>query len=381
MRANLGAFQQLALTADSGRYPSLSGFLEHIDELVAAEKDAPDEAPATAESGQVRILTIHGAKGLEAPAVFIVNAGSVGKSSRAAPWLIEWPAAEAGPRTVLALGHKDERDTLSEALLEQQKLRDERENLNLLYVAATRARQFLHISGFFSGNSKDPPDKTWHAWTLQAMATLNSRVEKDAQVHVIGTPALAPAKPASPASAVDERLRKPLPALKRTSPPSGESSAAFNPDAAARGDAIHFLLQKLAAVNAPNDTDLRDSLQYRLGRDVSEREYREWRDEATCVLNAASLEPFFSAAVRAWNEVPLLDAAGEGGVADRVVDDGKTIWVLDYKTTPAPNTEELRARYRSQLEEYRRTAGAVWPERKVRGGLILTATQEFVEVS
>ena len=213
------------------------------------------------------------------------------------------------------------------------------------------------------------------------MAALKARAENESQVHANGEPPAAAVEPAVSVPAVDARLRKPVPALKRTAPPSGESRAAFNPDAAARGDAIHFLLQKMAAVNTTSDADLREALQQQLGRSVSEREYREWREEAAGVLKAASLKPFFSAAVHAWNEVPLLDTAGDGGIADRVVDDGSILWVLDYKTTPAPKADELRERYRSQIQDYVDAARAVWPGRTVRGGLILTATGEFVEIS
>lgn len=213
------------------------------------------------------------------------------------------------------------------------------------------------------------------------MTALKARSENESQVHTNGEPPVAVVEPAVSVPAVDPRLRKPVTILKRATPPSGESRAAFNPDAAARGDAIHFLLQKMAAANTPNDADLRETLQQQLGRNVSEREYRGWHDEAAGVLKAASLKPFFSAAVHAWNEVPLLDAAGDGGIADRVVDDGSILWVLDYKTTPAPNADELRERYRSQIQDYVDAARAVWPGRTVRGGLILTATGEFVEIS
>ncbi|MEK6805077.1 MAG: UvrD-helicase domain-containing protein [Pseudomonadota bacterium] len=397
VRANLGAFQQLALAADSGRYPSLTGFLEHLDEQLTASKDAPDEAPSAGARGQVRILTIHAAKGLESPAVFIVNAGSAVDRSKPAPWLVEWPAEAPCPRSFIALGRKSEHDTLSAALLEQQKSRDERENLNLLYVACTRARQFLHISGFVSGREKtsattmdgenaargrmpEPPGNTWHAWALQAMSALKSKSENETQVHALGTPEASTATPARKRPVVDPRLQKPLPLIKRAAPPSGESRPAFDPEAAARGDAIHFLLQKLAT-HVMDDGPLLAGLEQHLGCRVAANDYRLWRDEAGKVLDAKALLPFFKAGVRAWNEVPLLDAAGEGGIADRIVDDGTTLWVVDYKTTPDPDAALLRERYRPQIEDYLHAARAVWPGRDVRGGLILTATREWLEIT
>ena len=86
VRANLGAFLQLALEADSGRFPSLSRFLRYLEEQARSQKDAPDEAPPAASAGFVRIMTIHAAKGLEAPAVFISTAAACRSSAPRAGW-------------------------------------------------------------------------------------------------------------------------------------------------------------------------------------------------------------------------------------------------------------------------------------------------------
>jgi ATP-dependent helicase/nuclease subunit A len=80
VRGNLNAFLQMALESDSGRYPSLSGFLEELSQR-GRGGDAPDETPPIAANDQVRILTVHGAKGLEAPAVFIAQTGSVNSNN------------------------------------------------------------------------------------------------------------------------------------------------------------------------------------------------------------------------------------------------------------------------------------------------------------
>ncbi|MGH8481211.1 MAG: PD-(D/E)XK nuclease family protein, partial [Nevskiaceae bacterium] len=107
-------------------------------------------------------------------------------------------------------------------------------------------------------------------------------------------------------------------------------------------------------------------------------DFGRWLDDARAVLSAPALAAFFDAARyrRAWNEVPVA-ADGAAGVIDRLVDDGTTLWVLDYKTHSRPQPAELLARYRPQLAAYAAAISAAWPGRPVRAGLVLTATRIF----
>src|SRR6185503_3795323 len=114
-RANLGAFLQLALEADSGRYPSLPRFLQWLDAQRRAAEDAPDEPPPAAATEQVRIMTIHAAKGLEAPAVFLVNCGTA-QQPRTPRLLIEWPEDQARPTRMAVTGPNARPDALARVL-------------------------------------------------------------------------------------------------------------------------------------------------------------------------------------------------------------------------------------------------------------------------
>jgi ATP-dependent helicase/nuclease subunit A len=78
--ANLHAFMEVALSTDSGRYPSLQGFLHELANMRrAAAEEAPDVGIIAEGSNAVRILTVHGAKGLEAPVVWLLDVGSAGR--------------------------------------------------------------------------------------------------------------------------------------------------------------------------------------------------------------------------------------------------------------------------------------------------------------
>lgn len=392
-RANLGAFIQLALEADSGRYPSLARFLDYLQELARSRAEAPDESPPPAEAGQVRVMTIHAAKGLEAAAVFLVNAGRV-QSARTPRWLIEWNSSAARPGHVIVPGRSGERDPLSEELIVRHREREAREDLNLLYVAATRARQFLHVSGFRQTNQGERV--SWHDLARDALQRLGSGPAPPLPGIAAGTlhygsGATAPGarRPAAAAPRADDpRLRSPLPftapsAVLRPSAADGEAQvdAAIDPAAVRRGHAIHFLLQLLSEAPETAAIALHRRLQGRLQGAVDETELDAWLATARGVLAAPALAPFFDPGryARAWNEVPYSDGE-RGGTIDRLVDDGTTLWILDYKTTPQTDAAALIARHGGQLRSYAAALRRIWPQRALRTGLILTEARSLLEL-
>jgi len=147
VRANLTRLIELALEIDQGRYPSLTRFIARLAELRDQKREAPDEAPAGTATDRVRIMTIHAAKGLEAPVVFLAD--SAGHSNQGRPFraLVEWPTNAAAPTAFTLVGKKVQRDPHTRRLLEREAKAEKREEANLFYVALTRARQLLFLSG------------------------------------------------------------------------------------------------------------------------------------------------------------------------------------------------------------------------------------------
>ncbi|MGQ0587780.1 MAG: UvrD-helicase domain-containing protein [Gammaproteobacteria bacterium] len=385
-RANLGAFLQLALEVDSGRYPSLPRFLQWLDSQRRLAENAPDEPPPAAVTEHVRIMTIHAAKGLEAPAVFLFNAGSA-LSPRTPRLLIEWPEDAPRPTHFAVAGPVAKLDALGRALADRHKQREAGEELHVLYVAATRARHFLHVSGFASRSSK-----SWHGYAQRAMETLPpatplAGTAPGSQCYAVGTPREGAPMAASPAVAADPRLRQalqkgdahlfPLAPSKRTDE-KGVRPHFETLEAADRGTAIHCLLQRLSEGIADEER-LSAEVRARLGSEPAREDLSQWLADARALLAAPALAAFFDPArhARAWNEVTVsLD--GQPGTIDRLVDDGHALWVLDYKTHARPQAAELLERYRAQLGAYVAAVAAVWPGRPVRAGLVLTATRSFV---
>jgi ATP-dependent helicase/nuclease subunit A len=370
VRANLALIAQLALSTDSGRYPSLSRFLHLLQ-----TQESPDEAPppAAAEgAGAVRILSIHAAKGLEAPAVFLAQS-TVTPRPAGAGWLVHWPAGAERPLDLLLAGSREQRDAFSAGLLAAEHARAAREDLNLLYVACTRARQFLHISGYERRGAGD-----WHALAMAALGALGASAdEQGVRTHARNTAPSVAAAPVAAASTptADARLRAPLAlAAAQATAPSALTAHAPDPQQARRGRAIHWLLQRLS--EGADGSTLRAALEARLGATVGAGEFAQWHDEARAVIAAPALRCWFAGAARAWNEVAVSWDGGHG-VIDRLVDDGETLWVIDYKTERGA-AADLRALYAPQLTAYREGVRRLWPGRPVQAGLVLTAEQRWV---
>lgn len=395
VRANLGAFIQLALEADSGRYPSLARFLDYLRDLARSRAEAPDESPPPAEHGHVRVMTIHAAKGLEAAAVFLVNSGRV-QVVRTPRWLIEWQSNAERPGHVIVPGGTGERDPLSEELIERHKEREAREDLNLLYVAATRARQFLHISGFRQSNQGERV--SWHDLALDAVQRLGTGPAQplagmfDGALHYGSgdAPRGALARQAAAQHQDDVRLRRPLeskvieyPLLPSSLGMDAEGDAAIDPTAVRRGNAIHLLLQLLSDETPPQESTLRPRLQAKLKSAVDDHDFGAWLRDARNLIAAPELSPYFDSSgyVRAWNEISVPLGDGErSGTIDRLVDDGTTLWILDYKTTPHADSALLTERYRPQLQAYAAAMRRIWPGRPLRAGLLLTKTRSWLEL-
>ncbi|RJQ46536.1 MAG: DNA helicase UvrD [Gammaproteobacteria bacterium] len=141
VRRNLTRFIELALDTGSGRYPSLMRFRERLRTL-------PTDAAAASDSGQqVRVMTIHAAKGLEAPVIFLADAAAPPHGVRPYRALIDWPSGAPRPAHFLLTGKKSAQDSVTRSLLEQHERAEQHEEANLLYVALTRARRFLFVSG------------------------------------------------------------------------------------------------------------------------------------------------------------------------------------------------------------------------------------------
>jgi ATP-dependent helicase/nuclease subunit A len=168
---NLEAFIELALNLDAGRYPSLPKFIDALATLKnGAQNDAPDEANIDPNVDAVRILTIHSAKGLEARIVVLMDANGSEAARDDLGILCDWPMERKTPVHFSAFGRKAERGVMRDALFAQEEILKQQEDWNLLYVAATRAKELLIISGVAASRGADDEGMVAQNWYARLLA-------------------------------------------------------------------------------------------------------------------------------------------------------------------------------------------------------------------
>jgi ATP-dependent helicase/nuclease subunit A len=391
VRASLTRFIELALELDNGRYPSLPRFLDLLNRLRQSEQDQPDEnSPDDSQGDRVRLLTVHAAKGLEAPVVFLADAATRPRDRSAYNAVVDWPNEAARPNIILLAGKAARRDSRTAALLEQQATAARCEDANLLYVALTRARQYLFISGSCKPSTRDTG---WYGLAAEAMQDCERTATGNPYFHS-GThkpPARQKDTPVKPVAVLPglTGVIKPV-VSSRLIAPSRHSLATqsghADSDGRTRGIAIHLMLESLARADGTNADSVFAHVAAQLERTTDDAELLSCWTEALTIRKHPPFAPVFDPAAyrTAYNEVPVQYLEQDNmvhGVIDRLVVNDDDILLIDYKThrhaTPA-TVEQLADSYVEQMRYYTRAVSRLWPAHNIRSGLLFTACAELV---
>ena len=388
VRANLSRFIELALEVDAGRYPSLPRFLERVRQLRSLDKEGPSQAtPQSAQGQRVCLLTIHAAKGLEAPVVFLADSNSPGSSPPGCQTLVRWPAEAERPSDFMLLSNARRRDSISAERYRLEQQEEQREAANLLYVALTRAKNMLVISGCEQASNR----KT-SSWYEQITNAVGEQATADKPwIQTFGqAPVMEITQAVREAGKVniDPRLRQPIPTqrLWREIAPSHKLQdsglASGSAEGRDRGLTIHRMLQ-LATQMPAGTADAGDII----SRVASESKLLTddpllqtcW-NEVRNLLENSNLNWLLSppAGTRAFNEVPIQYRLGQQtvyGIIDRLLVSDTDIRLIDYKTHRIDSeslVQQLAEHYRPQLELYREGIRRLWPGHSIQTYLLLT---------
>jgi ATP-dependent helicase/nuclease subunit A len=347
-------------------------------------------APGRADAQAVRLLTVHGAKGLEADCVLLLDTDTRPQKAETMGVLVDWPGEQAVPSAFVFLASESNPPPSAEAALAAEQQARSREELNMLYVAMTRAKHCLALSSVLPSNSA--PGSWWNR-----LAPLVTEVDT-------GTaPALSPEAGATPDTFTIAALH-PLPeALQsaRTKPgaaaadPTSATPVAMPGDAEStplsrQGDAMHQLLEQAGVAGAPL-ADLRAHgwPAARIARLASDHDIAPAAAEL-----AARMAQGILAGEGAWawdpeqvqtaiNEAPL-HYQGQSLRIDRLVlrralsaDDAVAgWWVLDYKSAAQPQRQQALV---AQLQRYQEAVQALMPGEAVHAAF-LTGDGRLVRV-
>ncbi|ATQ44765.1 double-strand break repair helicase AddA [Caulobacter mirabilis] len=348
-----------------------------------------------AAAGEVRVMTTHGAKGLEAPIVFLPET-TVTRTARGSPLL----ETESGGFLWCAKAADD--CAASAAAREHRRTREEGEAWRLLYVALTRARDRLVLCGRIDARTSDEKVGGWYAAMRDAFAhpTIEPGVRTvagvgGAEVRRFGPdPATLPARaePSRAAAAAPTWLGTPPPpepAARRYASPSqlAEQAPIPAPSPLARvgglgrfrrGDLIHRLLQLLPDVPP---AERREAAAALLGRepDVVDHQRQEMIAAAFGVLEDPVFAEVFGPGSRAEAGIAgssprLPPALAVSGRVDRLLVTPERVLVVDYKTNrPAPATlEAADPAYRIQMAVYAAVLAEIFPGRRIDAALVWT---------
>jgi ATP-dependent helicase/nuclease subunit A len=349
---NIEAFIELSLALDAGRYPSLPKFIDALQNLRKGEqRDTPDEANVDAAIDAARILTIHSSKGLEAPIVVLLDANHSEPARDDAGVLCDWPQDEDAPTHFSAFGRKDERGVARDKLFEAEETFKAQEDWNLLYVAATRAKNILIISGVAGARKADEHGVVKDSWYARLIAVPEKHCEQ-AEALV--------------SDQHDVQFEMPIYAAPKL-PAEQVAEAVVKSDAIDEGILLHGLLERLThASKWPVTVPSHEIIGLWLACDNTVA--ATIAQQARTILTTRELERFFDPGqyLRAFNEFEVA-VDGQMQRFDRLVRFADEIWILDYKRQLL---DSERSGYKGQLARYRRAAQAVFPGVAIRSALI-----------
>ena len=388
-------FLAQALAYERTHPPSLQGFLHWLDAGATEIKRDLEQG----DRDEVRVMTVHGAKGLQAPIVMMPDTMAKPRTGSEILWaegVPLWPPTQA------------QANELCRTLREEAKRRDADEYRRLLYVAMTRAEDRLYVCGWHG--VQRPADDCWYklvrnglddvaepfdadfsemlgadGWQGDGLRIAEpQRAEPDAgdttAVSEAASPSVedwmrraAPAEPAPPRPLAPSR-----PAL--ADPPSLDPLAGTPPGRFRKGLIVHRLLQVLPDLSDAERPDACARFLARPSHGLAPEAQAGVADEVLTILAAPEFAQYFAPGSRA--EVPIIGTVDgpEGpevvsGQVDRLAVKEDYILVLDYKTSrPTPEEQgDVPGSYLRQMAAYRAVLRGIWPDRPVRCALLWTA--------
>ena len=375
----------LARNFEQNETASLQNFTRQI-----AAQDHEIKREQHGNADEVRIMTVHGSKGLQAPIVILPDTTSGAKNApnRAEKRLL-WPN-QTGLDLPLYSPRKDMDCQAYQAAMATLDERLEEEQRRLLYVAMTRAEDRLYIGGAL-GNKK-MPDGCWYPLIRAGLERVEDAEILDDETVRLTNPQIhdpdrkkAYSQTTGTKSEIPTWLREPAPQEKAASSifrPSHMADTALSPLSAAgsqrflRGNLTHKLLQLLPALPPETRENASRGFLQRYGSTLGSDIQENILKETLAVLDHPDFAMLFGPDSMA--EVPITGhIEGKGlvsGQIDRLCVTDDTIRIIDYKTNRPPPADEkdIPEIYKTQMHTYAQILVQIYPDRKIKAALLWT---------
>ncbi|HZK98583.1 MAG TPA: double-strand break repair helicase AddA [Caulobacteraceae bacterium] len=384
-REALDAFLSQALAAEDAGAWDLESFIARIGRIDLDVKREPGEGPGGGVR-EVRVMTVHGAKGLEAPIVFLPDT-TTRATDQGGPLLAD---PQGG---FLWAPRKADDCVASAAAREARQTRCDQESLRLLYVALTRTRDRLIVCGIVSPRLFE---RSWYDYVQRAFTASPAPPADigEGRRRIGADPVAAPSEPdpgpprcsppdwttlAAPDEGPLTLWRSPSKAVESAGPPAPSPLESVSGLGRwRRGDVIHRLLQILPDIDPAAHAATADRL-LAAEADLTSAQRREIAGCALAVLADPVFAPVFAPGSRA--EVAIAGGSPRlppslrvSGRMDRLVVEKGRVLVIDYKTNrPAPAAiEDCDPLYITQMAIYAAVLAEVFPDRPVEAALVWT---------
>ena len=385
-------FMALALAHEQKAAPSLDAFLAEIEAT-----DIPIKRDMESEGDSVRVMTVHAAKGLEAPIVFLPDTCTAPHRAGEAK-LLDLGGAEPGDRPLLVWATKrnDDSPPLASA---RQRAREAAagEHRRLLYVAMTRAAQRLVVAGYEGASGR--PGDNWYDLVRSglgdALRPASAPWGGEEPIWRLGEAFGGEAVPPTPAA--PPRLHEPAwlfaAGPRETAPAALKASRAgapFRSREAGRarrqaGLLAHALLQRLPEIPAERRRQAADRFLALRGGALTPDGRAGLAERALATLARPELAPLFAPGSHAEASVagalarPGRPALPFDGRIDRLAVGADAVMIADFKSG-APVDLAKQPDYVAQLALYRSAVAPLYPDRPVRAFLVWLDAADAVEV-
>lgn len=369
-------FLSQALAYERTQIPSLTGFLIWLE-----TDDVEVKRQMDSEGHRIRVMTVHGAKGLEAPIVILPDTAD--RRPQDSDEIFRLPQKTAIWRT-----SKDESPPEVTTIRENREIQRAQENLRLLYVAMTRARTWLIVAA--AGEVKKPDN--WYNLIQTGLKSLGTTPVRDGIVRYSFGDWPLPAHPqeiAVPKIDLPVWVTKLPPAPERMVEPLspsnlggakavlGETETMSEDEAKERGRKLHLLLEHLPGFDPSDWERMANSL---LGDQIQSVDLLA---EAIGVLSEPSLAAVFQPGTLA--EVGITaDWRGYRvkGTIDRLVLTPERALIVDFKSNRViPETQaEVPLGYLRQMGAYAHAISQIYPEREVQTAILWTRAPRLMQL-